>query len=68
MGSGDLTTDLALGVLTPTPAVRPAQGHSPHEDAESKSRRRPHPKPENPEEDAASEIDDAAAHQLDRMA
>jgi len=68
MGSGDLSTDLGMGVLTPTPSVRPADGHSPHQDAEGKARRRPQPEPQNSDEDALSDNDEAAAHQIDRMA
>jgi len=68
MGSGDLSTDIGLGVLTPTPAVRPAEGHFPGQDAESKARRRPRPEPENPDSEASPEADDAAAHQVDHLA
>jgi hypothetical protein len=66
MGSGDLSTDLSLGVLTPTPSVRPAQGHSPGQDAESKARRRPRPEPESSGDE--NSVDDAATHQLDHLA
>jgi hypothetical protein len=68
MGSGDLSTDLSLGVLTPTPSVRPAQGHSPSQDAEGKARRRPRPEPENSENEASPEGGDSAPHQLDHLA
>jgi len=68
MASGDLSTDLSLRILTPTPSVRPAEGHSPPQEAESKARRRPQPAPQNSDDDASSEIEDPVPHQLDRLA
>lgn len=67
MGSGDLSSDLSLGILTPTPAVRPAEGNSPHQDAEGKARRRARPEPEKSEDEAAVEAGDPP-HQLDSLA
>jgi len=68
MGSGNLSTDLSLGILTPTVAVRPVDSHSPQQDAEGKSHRRSQP------ENSASESDDTIPgdgddlHQIDRLA
>jgi hypothetical protein len=67
MGSGDLSTDLSMGVLTPTPSVRPAEGRSPHPDAEGTVRRHSRPKPEDADEEATSDASEPA-HQLDRLA
>ncbi|HXY78129.1 MAG TPA: hypothetical protein VEH47_04905 [Candidatus Acidoferrales bacterium] len=55
-------------MLTPTPSVRPADGHSPQQDAEGKARRRPQPAPENPDEGELSDGTDTAPHQLDHLA
>jgi hypothetical protein len=68
MGSGDFSSDLSLGVLTPTPSVRPTEGHSPRQDAEAKARRRPRPEPENPDGDTSADAGDAVTHQIDRLA
>jgi len=66
---GELSTDLALGVLTPASSVRSVEGHSPHQDAEGKARRRPRLKQDDPTD--AETIDsesDNPNHQLDHMA
>ncbi len=68
MGSGDLSTDLSLGLLTPTPAVRAVEGGSSNQDAEGQARRRPRPEEEKQEEDALCEAVDQPAHQLDHLA
>jgi hypothetical protein len=76
MGSGDLSTDLNLGMLTPATSVRPSNGQSDRQDAESKTRRQTHPRQTHPEEENSepqekeeeNESDDKPAHQLDRMA
>jgi len=68
MGSSDLSSDLSSGVLTPTPSVRPADGHPPQQDAEGKARRRPQPAPENPDDGQLPDASDSAPHQLDHLA
>ena len=65
MGS-DLSSDLGLGILAPSAAVRPAQGQSPNQDAESKARRQPRPKDDK--DDTPSEDAGDSAHQLDHLA
>jgi len=68
MGSGDLSTDLAFGILTPASSVRPVGGHPAQRDTESKARRRPRPEDENGDADPSSETVDPSAHQLDDLA
>jgi hypothetical protein len=70
MDSSHLSADLILGVLTPAPAVRPLEEHSPNQDAQSKARRCPRPEDENhpAEESSSSESVDRPAHQLDDLA
>ena len=67
MASSDLSTDLSLGVLTPTPSVRPADGQSAHQEAEGEARRRAQPGPEDPD-DASADVADPVTHQLDHLA
>jgi hypothetical protein len=79
MGSGDLSTDLAvnsaLGVLTPASSVRAAEGNAANPETQEKARRRPRPEQEN--ENQKESLDDLGpslqagdepAHQLDRLA
>ena len=69
MGSGDFSTDLNLGMLSPTPAVRPAEGHSPPQDAEAKARRRLRAEADQDGTEPEAAADDSAdPHQLDRLA
>lgn len=69
MRSGDLSTDLALPSLTPAPAVRPVDGKSSQQDAESKARRRPRAEDEDSEADVgADDSTDNPVHQIDRLA
>jgi uncharacterized membrane protein len=69
MGSRDLLTDLALGVLAPAAAVRAADGQAANPDAQAKVRRRPRPEDENDGDDSpASETREKTAHQLDHLA
>jgi len=65
VASGDLSNDLSLGILTPTPSVRPVESHSPQQDAEGKSRRRSRPEKQNPE---SADNTIAEEHQIDRLA
>ena len=70
MGSGDLSTDLALnldvGILTPASAV---EGRSANQDTQGKARRRSRPDEENSDDlGSPSDAGDQPAHQLDRLA
>jgi hypothetical protein len=69
MGSGDLSTDLTLGILSPTSSVGPAEERARPRDAESKARRRPRPAdPDADSELSSLEAEDKPAHQIDRLA
>jgi hypothetical protein len=71
MGSGDLSTDLALGILTPAPTVRTLGGQTSDRDLQGNARRRPRPKDENLRDDSrseASEASDRPKHQVDDLA
>jgi hypothetical protein len=73
MGSGDLSTDLALnlnlGILTPASAVRAVDGHSASQDTQGKARRRSRPDEESSDDlGSPSDADDQPAHQLDHLA
>jgi hypothetical protein len=68
MDSGDLSTDLSLGILTPTASVRPVDSHPPQEDAEGKSRRRSQPENAAPESDDTIPGGSDDPHQIDRLA
>jgi hypothetical protein len=73
MGNGDLTTDLSLGIVAPTPSVRP-EGRNLHDPGEeSKARRRladeaRKEEPELGEENDLLTPDDGPQHQLDDLA
>ncbi len=79
MGSGDLSTDLALnsaiGILTAASSVHAAQDNAANPETREKARRRP--QPEQEKESQKENLDDLAltleagdqrAHQLDRLA
>lgn len=69
MGSGDLSTDLALNILTPAPAARAGEGHSPSQDAQGKARRGLRRVDENQtEENPSFDLGDQPAHQFDDLA
>lgn len=70
MDSGNLSTDLALGILAPASAIRGVDGQSGNPNAQGKERRRPSLKPgpdESPEEDILNGVG-PPAHQLDDLA
>ncbi|HUO13792.1 MAG TPA: hypothetical protein VMX38_02305 [Verrucomicrobiae bacterium] len=68
MGSGDLSNDLLVGILTPAPAARPADSHAGCEDGSSSSRRRHRAKDPTAEGDITAEDDAQPVHEIDRMA
>ena len=72
MGSGDLSTDLAVGSLAPAAAVRSVEEQAeraPNQNAQLKARRRPLPSEDDPDEiSTASEADEMPPHQFDDIA
>jgi len=68
MRSGDLSTEIALEILAPAPAVRPVAGQSSNQEARAKARRRLRAAEENHAEEISSENGDPPAHQLDDLA
>ncbi len=68
MDSGELSTDLTMGILAPTSSVRATDGHSTQRDAEGKRRRRPRSESENGDPDDSSPEAGVPAHQLDSLA
>ena len=68
MDTGDLSTDLTMGVLAPASSIRAADGHSPQRDADGKGRRRAQAEKENGDTDVSSPEAGAPAHQLDSLA
>lgn len=79
MGSGDLSTDLALnsalGILAPASSVRAAQENAANRETQEEARRRLRQEAENEREksslddlDPSLEAGGPPAHQLDRLA
>jgi len=68
MDSGDLSSDLTMGLLAPASSVRAVDGHSPQRDADGKRRRRPQSERENDDTDGSSPEAGIPAHQLDSLA
>lgn len=68
MASGELSNDLSLGNLMPTPSIRPVESHSQRQDAHGKARRRSRAESENPESDDNSVAQGEDHHQIDRLA
>jgi hypothetical protein len=66
MASGDLSTDVSVGLLTPAPSVRPVGSNSPHEEPQPKPRSQA--RDEDASEETPSESDATSEHQLDRLA
>ena len=68
MASSDISTDLTLGVLSPTSAVRGVGGQSPKQDSGENSRRHSPSAPEADENPELPEASEESQHQLDRLA
>jgi hypothetical protein len=71
MGNGDLSTDVALGILPSASAGRAAEEHTANPEAKVKARRRPRQQAEDEtvdDTDLSSAASDQPAHQLDRLA
>ena len=71
MGNGDLSTDLALGILPSASAGRAAEEHTANPEAKAKARRRLRAEPEDEtleDSDLSSAASDQPKHQLDRLA
>ena len=68
MGSGDLSTDLALGILLPASPIRPSAGGSDHEETAAKTRRRTRASEQTLEDGLSADPADAPVHELDRLA
>lgn len=70
MGSGEFSTDVSLGVLTPAASVRPVGSNSHNQDPPPARRQAPddQAKDEPASEDHSSESDASSEHQLDRLA
>ena len=69
MGSGDLSTDMTVGILTPAASVRGVEGHTPRQDSQGKARRRSRPEEDNPDDDnPASDSSEKPQHQIDDIA
>jgi len=69
MGSGELSTDVSLGGLTPPASVRPVGTNSPNQEAPPQPRRpRRNDEEASEGEDHASESDASPEHQIDRLA
>jgi hypothetical protein len=64
MASGDLSSDLSLGILAPATSVRRAEGH-PAGTHDRTPRRKPR---QQPDSDESPEPVEAPEHQLDRLA
>jgi len=67
MSNGEISSDLGMPTLAPTPAVRGVSKDHPSQDPGGQGRRRAPAQPSSPE-DSATETSDEAQHQLDRMA
>jgi hypothetical protein len=67
MGSSDLTTDMALGILAPTSSASTIEKRSPNQDAEARIRRR-RQESENAADELTSLEESENAHELDSMA
>ena len=68
MTSGDLSSDLNFGILTPTPSVRPAEGHSACDHHPEHKGRRRSSKESQQEETPSPERAEPSEHKLDRLA
>jgi hypothetical protein len=65
MDSSSLTTDLSVGMLTPAPAVRPADGNSFNRDSQDNARRS-HPQPQKETSKDSVKADGKNAEEIGR--
>lgn len=65
--TGDLSPDLDLGILAPSPSVRGAEGNAPNTNSDNKAPRR-RSRPVEESEVESGEAETAGQHRLDRIA
>ncbi|HUA16190.1 MAG TPA: hypothetical protein VMG31_12910 [Verrucomicrobiae bacterium] len=68
MRSGDLSTELSLGIVAPGSSVRPERQPVPDRGGDGKARRRPRPPSEADEGEAPGAPGDDPTHQVDDLA